>query len=177
MRARCDVMADRSDREQGQPNRCPRRHSLMNRMGPCSRTPSGPAVSQPTASTARTEDCTRPMPLRQFISCNADIHRRHRQAGPPCPFGSPLPGLAWTAADRIAKAGSQINQCYKHRYNQIVPSPAELPAVAVPLFPGSNDVANPEPYPRSVDNGHMYRNTMPTTPTSMARIVYTPPFA
>jgi transposase len=34
-----------SDREQGQPNRCPRRHSLMNRMGPCSRTPSGPAVS------------------------------------------------------------------------------------------------------------------------------------
>src|SRR5271169_3159987 len=38
-------MADRSDREQGQPNRCPRRHSLNNRMGPCSRTPSGPAVS------------------------------------------------------------------------------------------------------------------------------------
>jgi len=38
-------MADRSDREQGQPNRCPRRNSLMNRMGPCSRTPSGPAVS------------------------------------------------------------------------------------------------------------------------------------
>src|SRR6476620_5848079 len=38
-------MADRSDREQGQPNRCPRRHSLINRMGPCSRTPSGPAVS------------------------------------------------------------------------------------------------------------------------------------
>ena len=45
LRARCDVMADRSDREQGQPNRCPRRHSLINRMGPCSRTPSGPAVS------------------------------------------------------------------------------------------------------------------------------------
>jgi hypothetical protein len=39
------VMADRSDREQGQPNSCPRRHSLSNRMGPCSRTPSGPAVS------------------------------------------------------------------------------------------------------------------------------------
>jgi hypothetical protein len=38
-------MADRSDRERGQPNRCPRRHSLINRMGPCSRTPSGPAVS------------------------------------------------------------------------------------------------------------------------------------
>lgn len=45
MRARCDVMANRSDREQGQPKACPRRHSLMNRMGPCSRTPSGPAVS------------------------------------------------------------------------------------------------------------------------------------
>lgn len=45
LRARCDVMADRSDRERGQPNRCPRRHSLINRMGPCSRTPSGPAVS------------------------------------------------------------------------------------------------------------------------------------
>src|ERR1700730_6237872 len=38
-------MADRSDREQGQPNRCPRRHSLIGRTGPCSRTPSGPAVS------------------------------------------------------------------------------------------------------------------------------------
>src|SRR3984893_7315172 len=38
-------MADRSDREQGQPTECPRRHSLNNRMGPRSRTPSGPAVS------------------------------------------------------------------------------------------------------------------------------------
>src|SRR4051794_19071789 len=38
-------MANRSDREQGQPNRCPRRYSLISRMGPCSRTPSGPAVS------------------------------------------------------------------------------------------------------------------------------------
>jgi len=43
LRARCDVTADRSDR--GQPNRCPRRYSLINRMGPCSRTPSGSAVS------------------------------------------------------------------------------------------------------------------------------------
>jgi hypothetical protein len=38
-RVRCDVMADRSDREQGQPKRCPRHHSLINRMGPCLRTP------------------------------------------------------------------------------------------------------------------------------------------
>src|SRR5450631_4429579 len=38
-------MANRSDREQGQPNLSLRRHSLNNRMGPCSRTPSGPAVS------------------------------------------------------------------------------------------------------------------------------------
>jgi hypothetical protein len=38
-------MADRSDRERGQPNLSLRRHSLNNRMGPCSRTPSGPAVS------------------------------------------------------------------------------------------------------------------------------------
>src|SRR5271157_3123682 len=45
LRERCDVMANRSDREQGQPSRCPRHHSLHNRMGPCSRTPSGPAVS------------------------------------------------------------------------------------------------------------------------------------
>ena len=45
LRARCDVMADRSDRKQGQPAECPRRHSLISRMGPCSRTPSGPAVS------------------------------------------------------------------------------------------------------------------------------------
>jgi hypothetical protein len=45
LRERCDVMANRSDREQGQPTSCPRHHSLNNRMGPCSRTPSGPAVS------------------------------------------------------------------------------------------------------------------------------------
>src|ERR1700744_2665167 len=38
-------MADRSDREQEQPTECRRRHSLISRMGPCSRTPSGPAVS------------------------------------------------------------------------------------------------------------------------------------
>ena len=45
LRERCDVMANRSDREQGQPTACPRRQSLISRMGPCSRTPSGPAVS------------------------------------------------------------------------------------------------------------------------------------
>ena len=44
LRGRCDVMANRSDREPGQPAECPRRHSLKSRMGPCSRTPSGPAV-------------------------------------------------------------------------------------------------------------------------------------
>jgi len=44
LRERCDVMANRSDREQGQPTACPRRQSLQSRMGPCSRTPSGPAV-------------------------------------------------------------------------------------------------------------------------------------
>src|SRR5271157_5848390 len=40
-----DVMANRSDREQGQPTECPRHHSLRSRTGPCSWTPSGPAVS------------------------------------------------------------------------------------------------------------------------------------
>src|SRR5712664_2674888 len=55
-------MANRSDREQGQPSECPRRHRLISRMGTCSRTPSG-QQSQLTASTGRTEDGTRPMPL------------------------------------------------------------------------------------------------------------------
>ena len=32
LRARCDVMADRSDREQGQPKPCPRRHAYRSRM-------------------------------------------------------------------------------------------------------------------------------------------------
>jgi len=59
-------MANRSDREQGQPTKCPRRHSLISRMGPSSRTPSGPAVQISTASTGRTEDCTRPTPLHHF---------------------------------------------------------------------------------------------------------------
>lgn len=44
MRAkRCDG-TNRSDREQGQPNEWRRRYSLQSRSGPCSRTPSGPAV-------------------------------------------------------------------------------------------------------------------------------------
>ena len=40
---RCDGRPVRPG--QGQPTACLRRHSLINRMGPCSRTPSGPAVS------------------------------------------------------------------------------------------------------------------------------------
>jgi WD40 repeat protein len=41
----------------------------------------------PTASTGRTEDCTRPMPLRQLISCNAGaIHRRLNSDIAPCRF-------------------------------------------------------------------------------------------
>ena len=38
-------MAHRSDREQGHPAECPRRHSLLSRVGPSSRTPSRPAVT------------------------------------------------------------------------------------------------------------------------------------
>src|ERR1700752_1440202 len=45
LRERCDVMANRSDREQGQPTECRRSHSLISRMGPCSRNPSRPQVS------------------------------------------------------------------------------------------------------------------------------------
>ena len=45
LRGRCEVMANRSDRERGQPNLSLRRHSPKSRMGPRSRTPSGPAVS------------------------------------------------------------------------------------------------------------------------------------
>src|SRR6516164_463678 len=56
-------MANRSDREHGQPTECLRHHSLISRTGPCSRTPSGPAVTidcikrpdrrlQPTNATA-----------------------------------------------------------------------------------------------------------------------------
>jgi hypothetical protein len=57
------------------------------------RLPNGPAQpdlqplqgqqSQPTASTGRTEDCTRPMPAPQFTPCNAGaIHRGHRVGNP-----------------------------------------------------------------------------------------------
>lgn len=54
------MMANRSDRELGQPSECPRRYSLISSVGPSSRTPSGPAVFFTTASTGRTEVCTRP---------------------------------------------------------------------------------------------------------------------
>ena len=57
LRERCDVMANRSDREQGQPTECPRHHSLRSRTGPCSWTPSWPAVSIDCVN-GRTEDCT-----------------------------------------------------------------------------------------------------------------------
>ena len=81
LRERCDVMANRSDREHGQPTACPRRQSLISRMGPCSRTPSGPAVPTDCVNRRRTEDRTRPKPTRQFAPCNAGaIHRGHAHA-------------------------------------------------------------------------------------------------
>ncbi len=52
-------MANRSDRGWGQPDLCPGRKSPQSRMGPYPRIPSRPAV-QDTASTGRTQDCTRP---------------------------------------------------------------------------------------------------------------------
>jgi len=53
-------MANRSDREPGHPAECPGHHSPQSRVGPSSRIPSGPAVTRTTASTGRTQDCTRP---------------------------------------------------------------------------------------------------------------------
>ncbi len=53
-------MANRSDRELGHPAESPRRQSLQSRVGPSSRILSGPAVLETTASTGRTQDCTRP---------------------------------------------------------------------------------------------------------------------
>src|ERR1700758_2213159 len=75
-------MADRSDREQGQPNRCPRRQSLMNRRQSLMtewdlvRGLHQGQQSQLTASTGWTEDCTRPMLLRQFNPCPQKTYPR-----------------------------------------------------------------------------------------------------
>jgi hypothetical protein len=79
LRERCDVMANRSDRNQGQPTACPRRQSLISRMGPRSRTPSGAAVS--TDCVNRPDRRLHPTKAtHQFNPCNAGaIHRR--QAG------------------------------------------------------------------------------------------------
>src|ERR1700739_2464511 len=71
LRERCDVMANRSDREQGQPTECLRRHSLISRMGPCSRTPSRPAVST---------DCVN-RPDRRLHSTNATTSNYLLQCG------------------------------------------------------------------------------------------------
>src|ERR1700741_1600991 len=71
LRERCDVMANRSDREQGQPTECLRRHSLISRMGPCSRTPSRPAVST---------DCIN-RPDRRLHSTNATTSNYLLQCG------------------------------------------------------------------------------------------------
>ena len=71
LRERCDVMANRSDREQGQPTECLRRHSLISRMGPRSRTPSRPAVST---------DCIN-RPDRRLHSTNATTSNYLLQCG------------------------------------------------------------------------------------------------
>ncbi len=59
-------MANRSDRGLGQPDECLGRNSPHSRMGPNPRKPSRPAVTI-TASTGRTQDCTRP-PRQHFKS-------------------------------------------------------------------------------------------------------------
>jgi transposase len=93
LRGRSDVMAYRSDREQGHPAECPRHHSLPSRVGPSSRIPSGPAVTTPTASTGRTEDCTRP-PARNVkspLQCGSHPQRTfaHRQESTPKQSSTP----------------------------------------------------------------------------------------
>ena len=102
LRARCDVMADRADREQGQPTRCPRRHSLINRIGPCSRTPSGPAVS--TDCINRPDRRLHPtMPLRQFSPCNAGaIYRGLKSDIASCPV---------RATNRTRRTGLTTSVC------------------------------------------------------------------
>jgi hypothetical protein len=59
-------MANRSDRGSGHPAQCLGHNSPQSRMGPDPRNPSRPAVI-PTASTGRTQDCTRP-PRQHFKS-------------------------------------------------------------------------------------------------------------
>ena len=74
LRERCDVMANRSDREQGQPTECPRHHSLRSRTGPCSWTPSWPAVSI---------DCVnRPDRRLHLTNATTSIYLLHRGGHP-----------------------------------------------------------------------------------------------
>ncbi len=60
------MMANRSDRGSGHPDGCLGHNSPQSRMGPDPRNPSRPAVTI-TASTGRTQDCTRP-PRQHFKS-------------------------------------------------------------------------------------------------------------
>ena len=81
----------------------PTRHGLISTMGPSSRTPSGPAVQKSTASTGRTEDCTRPTPLHHSTLATREpstedgrlatppaAHRRAPERSPsPSPWAGP----------------------------------------------------------------------------------------
>jgi hypothetical protein len=74
LRERCDVMANRSDREQGQPTERPRHHSLRSRTRPCSWTPSWPAVSI---------DCVnRPDRRLHLTNATTSIYLLHRGGHP-----------------------------------------------------------------------------------------------
>jgi hypothetical protein len=78
-------MANRSDRGLGQPDKCPGRNSPQSRMGPDPRKPSRPAI-MPTASTGRTQDCTRPKRHTKKYPCNAGaIHTGNHQGQRSCP--------------------------------------------------------------------------------------------
>src|SRR5579859_6490169 len=85
-------MADRSDRERGQPNSCPRRHSLSNRMGPCSRTPSGPAVS--------TDCINRPDRRLHPTNATASIYLLQRGSHPQKTSAAPV-GMSQRQVDDI----------------------------------------------------------------------------
>ena len=100
-------MAHRSDREPGHPAECPRRHSLHCRVGPSSRIPSGPAVKCTTASTGRTEDCTRPMrqilksPLATREPSTEDVHNSGDTALNEANCSNTCPHDAWAGARAV----------------------------------------------------------------------------
>ena len=129
LQERCDVMANRSDREQRQPTRCPRHHSLHNRMGPCSQTASGPAVPIDCINRLHPTNATAPIYLLQCGSHPQRTSRTDVQCHKPDNSFDQFGFTSGFATSRAASMNSCATELSRRFFNLIIPISTRAPGV------------------------------------------------